>query len=98
MWGSKKQATTFANRPEPHRATLDLIEQVTALRGQVRSLEAEWDDMRAQIRKGYLRMEKAYERSQEAPCEEKPSENQVGNPDIDPAARTFAEKYKMIRG
>jgi len=44
--------------------TLDLIEQVAALRGQVRAVESEWDDMRAQIKKGYQRMEKAHDRAQ----------------------------------
>lgn len=47
-----------------HDRLLDLIEQVTELRSRVRTIESEWDDMRAQIRKGYQRMEKAYERGQ----------------------------------
>jgi len=37
---------------------------VTALRGQVRSLESEWDDIRDQIKKGYQRMEKANQRAE----------------------------------
>jgi len=50
--------------------TLDLIEQVTALKGTVRAMETEWDDIRAQIRKGYQRMEKAYQRLEDAGLEE----------------------------
>jgi len=97
MWGRKESSQTSQDGAGRHSATLDLIEQVTALRGQVRSLEAEWDDMRAQIRKGYQRMEKAYER-QSQPCEEAEVDAPTHeHADIDPAARTFAEKYKMLR-
>ncbi len=48
-----------------HRTTLDLIEQVAALRGQVRAMETEWDDAKAQIKKAYQRMEKANQRADE---------------------------------
>ena len=78
---------------ERHDTVLDLIEQVTALRGRLRAQELEWDDMRAQIKKGYQRMEKAYERSMKAPpCpEEEPTPV-----DGAPSANSFADKYRQM--
>jgi len=52
------------DRPDRHAMTLDLIEQVAALRGQVRAIEVEWDAVRVQIQKGWQRVEKANERSE----------------------------------
>lgn len=63
MWPFRPPQTV-PDPPERHQVTLDLIEQVTALRGQVRSLESEWDDIRDQIKKGYQRMEKANQRAE----------------------------------
>ena len=77
--------------------TLDLIEQVAALRGQVRSMETEWDDIRGQIQKGYQRMEKANQRA----------ERRVGDPDGEVDAHQvvpplplhpFAKKLAQMRG
>ena len=68
--GLFRRSQTSQDAPQRHEVTLDLIEQVAALRGQVRALESEWDDMRAQIRKGYQRMEKAYERLEQPEAEE----------------------------
>lgn len=65
-----RRSETPQDGPSQHAMTLDLIEQVAALRGQVRAMESEWDDIRAQIRKGYQRMEKAYERLEDAGLEE----------------------------
>ncbi len=59
-----RRSQTPQNGPDRSQVTLDLIEQVTALRGQVRSLESEWDDMRTQIQKSYQRMEKANQRAE----------------------------------
>lgn len=49
-----------------HRATLDLIEQVAALRGQVNAMASEWDDVKDQVRRSYQRIEKAAERLEKA--------------------------------
>lgn len=76
---------------------MDMIEQVAALRGQVRSLEAEWDDMRAQIRRGYQRMEKAYERLEESPCDDEHLRDEDVLEGIEPAARSFTEKLKAMK-
>jgi len=59
-----QRSVTPPNAPERHQTVLDLIEQVTALRGQVRALEAEWLDMRDQVKKSYARMERANERAE----------------------------------
>jgi len=63
MWPFRPPQT-LPDAPARHQTTLDLIEQVTALRGQVRALDAEWLDMRNQIKKSYQRMEKANERAE----------------------------------
>lgn len=63
IWPFRPRETVPDGR-ERHQTTLDLIEQVAALRGQVRSIESEWDSMREQIKKGYQRMEKANERAE----------------------------------
>lgn len=78
-----------------HGVTLDLIEQVAALRGQVRALESEWDDMRGQIRKGYQRMEKAHERLEEDPEPSSPAPYDEDNEDATP--RTFADKLRAMK-
>ena len=57
-----RRSQTPSDGPDRHRMTLDLIEEVADLRGKVRSIQVEWDDIRVQIRKGYQRMEKAYDR------------------------------------
>ncbi len=95
MWPFRPPETT-PNRHERHETVLAIIEEMAGLRGRLRSIESEWDDMRAQIRKGYMRMEKAYERQQEAragaPCpEEEPAV--VGMP----AAQGFAEKLRAFK-
>jgi len=86
-------------RPDRHQVTLDLIEQVAALRGQVRAMETEWDDIRVQIQKGYQRIEKANQRA------EKRLEEEYGEK-LDPVADEppteglsgFAKKLAEVRG
>ena len=56
--------------PEAHGVLLELIEQVAMIKGQVGVLEVEWAEIKAQIRKGYQRMEKAYQRLDEAGLED----------------------------
>lgn len=63
MWPFRPHQTA-PDGPDQHRMTLDLIEQMTALRGQVRAMESEWDAIRVQIQKGWQRVEKANERSE----------------------------------
>lgn len=73
--------------------TLDLIEEVAELRGRVRSMNVEWDDIRAQIKKGYQRMEKAFERLEKAQViepEEVQQEEAVSEP------RNFIDKLKVM--
>lgn len=62
MWPFRRSPTP-PDAPERHDVVLGLIEQVAALRGQVRAVESEWDDMRDQIKKGYQRMERANSRA-----------------------------------
>lgn len=63
MWPFRPSPTP-PDYSDRHRSTLDCIEQVATLRGQVRSMETEWDDIRAQIKKGFQRMEKANQRAE----------------------------------
>jgi len=78
MFGLFRRPETPVDAPDRHELTLDLIEQVAQLRGQVRATEAEWDSIRDQIKKGYQRMEKAHDRlvakqeAREAPDAEEP--------------------------
>ena len=68
----RSQTPEDAPRPEPdtHGVILDLIEQLAMLKGQVGAMEVQWDEIKAQIRKGYQRMEKAYQRLEEAGLED----------------------------
>lgn len=97
MFGLFRRSQTPPDGQRAHQTTLELIEQLTALRGQVRTLEAEWDDMRAQIRRGYQRMEKAYERMQDdAPCPDaQPLEVETAGL---PAAHGFVRKLNAMKG
>ena len=93
MWPFRRSRTP-PDVPDRHEMILDLIEQVAALRGQVRATEIEWDDMRAQIRKGYQRMEKAYERGQ--PVETDGADSPVPPVGL-PAAHGFVEKLRKLK-
>ena len=93
MWPFRRRETR-RDVLQQHETTLDLIEQVASLRGQVRATAAEWDDMRAQIKKGYQRMEKAYERGQ--PVETAESEDSVPPVGL-PAAHGFVEKLRQMK-
>ena len=66
---------------------------MATLRGQVRSVETEWEDMRAQIIKGYRRLEKAQERAQEKTL---PDSSEDAREERAPEAPTFIEKFRQI--
>lgn len=63
MWPFRPPQTAV-DTPDRHAVTLDLIERVAALRGQVRAMETEWDAIRVQIQKGWQRLEKANSRAE----------------------------------
>jgi len=63
MWPFRPPQTS-SDGLDRHKLTLDLIEQLTQLRGQVRAMEVEWDAVRVQIQKGWQRVEKANERQE----------------------------------
>jgi len=78
---------------------LDLIEQVAATRGQVRALEVEWEAVRAQIQKGWQRVEKANERSEKrTTMEDQPEPEPVAATRIGPPLQGFAKKLAELRG
>lgn len=81
--------------------TLDLIEQVTALRGQVRAIESEWDAVRSMIQKGWQRIEKANERAEKRDTMEDEPPNNVA-PEFKRAPEEyltgFARKLQEMRG
>ncbi len=96
MFGLFRRHETPPDAAERHTLTLDLIEQVAALRGQVRAVQTEWDDVRLQIKKGFGRMEKAHDRLV------KKQEGAVDEPDVpaEPAVELhgFAKKLQEVRG
>jgi len=78
---------------------LDLIEQVTAVRGQVRAIEVEWEAVRAQIQKGWQRMEKANDRAEKRNTMMDEGEPEpVVVPDPGPKLHGFAEKLREMKG
>lgn len=91
--GLFRRAETPQETSERHETILHLIEQVTELRGRLRAVEAEWDDMRAQIRKGYQRMEKARERLDASRAEQSPEEEPGESP-----VPSFARKWAQLKG
>ncbi len=98
-----RRPKTSPDRQGQHELTLDLIEQVAALRGQVRAVEAEWESIRQQIRKDYQRMEKAHDRLEAKRGEGKngsPVSTDAGEPHAEPAVELhgFAKKLKEARG
>jgi len=85
-----RRSETAPDAHERHSLTLDLIEQVAELRGQVRSMKTEWDDIRVQIKKGYQRMEKANERAEKRQPPDTPQT------DIDIPVSGFAKKLSEL--
>ncbi len=79
---------------------LDLIEQVAALRGQVRNIEMEWESVRVQIRKDYQRVEKANERGEKRKTMEEDGDRESLSPaGLDPQPlHGFAEKFRLMKG
>ncbi len=63
MWPFRRSQTP-PNVPERHTVTLDLIEQVAYMRGQINALEDDWKSTKEQVRKDYQRVEKANERAE----------------------------------
>jgi len=67
------------------------------LRGHVRSMQVEWDDIRVQIKKGYQRLEKAAERLDKG--REKVEEKLQEADEPAPGQSTFLHKLaNMKRG
>jgi len=98
MWPFRPPQTP-PDGPGPHTVTLDLIEQVAALRGQVRAMETEWDDIRDQIKKGYQRIEKANQRAErrlEDPDEGGVNEGTATPPELRLVG--FAKKLAEMKG
>ncbi len=93
MFGFRRSQTP-QDVQEKHSTVLDLIEQVTELRGRLRAVEAEWDDMRAQIRKGYQRLEKAHERLELA----RSSNDELVQEELGQETPSFAKKWARIKG
>jgi len=105
MWPFRR-AQSLPDGPRPdqtplrtHDSVLDLIEQVAAIRGQIRNLEVEWESVRIQIRKDYQRVEKANERAERRatmePEEERPD---AGEAEPSPALHGFAAKLHAMKG
>ena len=90
-----RRSQTPVDGLDRHKVTLDLIEEVADLRGRIRSLQIEWEDIRVQIRKGYQRMEKAADRLDEKMNGRKVEEVVEGTPRFEPVG--FAKKLADLR-
>jgi len=79
--------------------TLDLIEQVAMLRGQVGSLEIEWGNVKDILQKSYQRMEKANQRQERRHAEEdgNPPEEQVAPEEARSSLHGFALKLQQMK-
>lgn len=98
MFSLLRRTETLPDASKRHEVTLGLIEQVTELRGRVRAMETEWDDIRLQIKKGFQRMEKANQRA-EARAEESDDDESPPVPTNDgPPLQGFAKKLAELRG
>ncbi len=100
MWPFRPPQTP-PDVPDRHQTTLDLIEQVATLRGQVRAMETEWDDIRAQIKKGFQRMEKANQRAEKRGEDQLDIEDQISPVTVSrvrpPSGGRFLEKLQQIK-
>ncbi len=96
MFSLFRRKETPPDAAERHTLTLDLIEQIAALRGQVRAMQTEWDDVRLQIKKGFGRMEKAHDRLVKRQEGEAPDPPGPAEPVVE--LRGFAKKLKDVRG
>lgn len=63
MWPFRPPQTP-QDAPERHTVVLDLIEQVSYMRGQITALEDDWKSTKEQVRKDYQRVEKANQRAE----------------------------------
>jgi predicted nucleic acid-binding Zn-ribbon protein len=89
-----RRTETPPDRSERHDIVLDLVEQVASIRGQVRAMQTEWDDIRVQIKKGYQRIEKANERAERRLPE--PEQLDEAEPGSDLSG--FAKKLYEMKG
>lgn len=81
---------------QKHDTVLDLIEQVAALRGHVRAIETEWDDVKAQVKKAYGRIERANERAEARDAEDaEPNPTRQENKEAELAG--FAGKVQQLQ-
>jgi len=79
-----------------HDTVLDLIEQVAALRGHVRAIETEWDDVKAQVKKAYGRIERANNRAEERREEPGPEEKPPMSPQRQQQDRAHGFAGKLL--
>lgn len=77
----------------------ELLDQYKLVAVRLSTLEAQWDDMREQIKRGYQRMEKAHERLEKAkaPCSDC-DEPKKAEPisEVLPHGRRFMERYNGL--
>jgi len=91
-----RRSETSPDASRRHDTVLDLIEQVAALRGHVRAIETEWDDVKAQVKKAYARIERANQRAEARedydPIEEPPDRSEPPEP-----SHGFAGKLQALQ-
>jgi len=59
-----RRSQTPPDESQRHTVTLDLIEQVAYMRGQINAIEDDWKKVKEQVRKDYQRVEKANQRAE----------------------------------
>ncbi len=89
MWPFRRSETPPDGHGR-HTVVLDLIEQVSYMRGQINALEDDWKKTKEQVKKDYQRVEKANER------QEKRKTMEGGNTLPDSSAPRAGEREPVV--
>lgn len=94
-----RHSQTPVDGHERHTVVLDLIEQVSYMRGQISALEHDWKNTKEQVRKDYQRVEKANQRAERRQYDDEDGEPAPVEETSGTAALTgFALKLQQMKG
>jgi len=98
IWPFRRPQTP-PDESQRHTATLDLIEQVAYMRGQINALEDDWKKVKEQVRKDYQRVEKANQRAERRleGFDDADEDQTPPAAKVEPELRGFARKLQEMR-